>query len=155
MKFGGTSVEDAPAIRRVIQIIGEARRRIPLVVVSACSGVTNDLIGAAHAVRDGDEKSALSILDSVRDRHRLLIGELTAAEKRDAALSAMDETFGDLRDVVHGVYLLGELTRRSVDAMTSCGELLSSLILHAAAVDAGLTAALVDARGVMATDGNY
>src|ERR1041385_5760598 len=72
MKFGGTSVEDAAAIRRLIEIVKRGRHRKPLVVVSACSGVTNDLIRTAHAVRDGDKDQALNILDRLRIRHRTM-----------------------------------------------------------------------------------
>jgi aspartate kinase len=164
MKFGGTSVEDATAMRRVIRIIRGELGRAPLVVVSACSGVTNDLLAAAHAVRDRDEKGALSILDAVRERHGCMIRELTGAGGEAKAAgsarggqlhAAIGEIFEELRNMVHGVYLLGELTDRSVDAMTGCGERLSSLILHAAVAEEGLATALVDARQVMATDRNY
>lgn len=155
MKFGGTSIEDAAAIRRVIRIVRLGRQRTPLVVVSACSGVTNELISAAHAVRDGDEKNSLSILDAIRTRHRMMVDDLVGTGKRDRINSAMDEVFEDLQNVVRGVHLLGELTRRSVDAMTGCGELLSSLIVHSAMEEAGMRSALVDARQVMVTDANY
>src|ERR1041384_7783499 len=155
MKFGGTSVEDASAMRRVLQIIRTARERAPLVVVSACSGVTNELIGAAQMAKGGDEQGALSTLERIRKRHLLLIDSLVGAAKRALAVSGVEEMFGDLRDLVHGVFLLGELTSRSLDSVTCCGERLSSLILHAAAVEEGLTAELVDAREVMITDNNY
>jgi len=153
MKFGGTSVEDAAAIRRVIEIVRRDLSRAPLVVVSACSGVTNDLVHAAQAVRDGDETRALSILTAVRDRHRKLIDELL--EKKDGLLNVVDKLFDDLRNLIHGVYLLGELTNRSLDAITGCGELLSSLIIHAATEASGVPAAIVDARRVMATDRSF
>jgi aspartate kinase len=158
MKFGGTSLEDGAAMRRVIGIVRGELRRAPLVVVSACSGVTNDLLAAAHAVRDRDEKRALSILETIRERHRRMIQELIGraeAGKQDELNRAIEEIFEELRNVVHGVYLLGELTGRSVDAMTGCGERLSSLILHSTAAESGLKTALVDARQVMVTDRNY
>ncbi|MBI3766665.1 MAG: lysine-sensitive aspartokinase 3, partial [Ignavibacteriales bacterium] len=66
MKFGGTSVEDATAIRRVIDIVRRERYRRPLVVVSACAGVTNSLIKIAHAVRDGDQRLSLEVLETLR-----------------------------------------------------------------------------------------
>ncbi len=153
MKFGGTSVEDAAAIRRVIEIVRREVDRTPLVVVSACSGVTNDLVYAAQAVRDGDEARALSILAGLRDRHRKLIEDLV--EKKDELLRLADKLFDDLRNLIHGVYLLGELTNRSIDAITGCGEQLSSLIIHAAMEESGMQAAVVDARRVMATDRSF
>ncbi|TLY31196.1 MAG: lysine-sensitive aspartokinase 3 [Ignavibacteria bacterium] len=153
MKFGGTSVEDAAAIRRVIGIVRREVGRTPLVVVSACSGVTNDLIHAAQAVRDGDEPRALSILTGLRDRHRKLIDDLI--EKKGELLPSVDKLFNDLRNLIHGVYLLGELTNRSLDAITGRGEQLSSLIIHAAMEESGVPSAVVDARRVMATDRSF
>ncbi len=155
MKFGGTSVEDASAMRRVIQIVRKAIARSPLVVVSACSGVTNDLSAAAEMAKGGDESGALSSLGRIGERHRALAESLVGARKRALILAGMDEIFGDLRDMIHGVCLLGELTSRSLDSITGSGERLSSLILHAAASAEGLAAELVDAREVMATDRNY
>src|SRR6266699_2826592 len=95
MKFGGTSVEDASAMRRVLQI-----SRAPLVVVSACSGVTNELIGAAQMAKGGDEQGALSTLERIRKRHLLLIDSLVGAPKRAPAVSGVEEMFSDLRDLV-------------------------------------------------------
>jgi len=41
MKFGGTSVEDAAAISRLVEIVGRRVDKKPLIVVSALSGVTS------------------------------------------------------------------------------------------------------------------
>jgi aspartate kinase len=155
MKFGGTSVEDAAAIRRVIDIVRRELPRRPLVVVSACSGVTNDLIRIAQTVRDRNQKTALNILDTLRQCHRKTMEELVSGNERQRVSEIMDEMFQDLRNIIRGVHLLGELTNRSMDAFTSYGERLSSLIIHAAMVESGMDAALVDAREVMATDANY
>lgn len=46
-KFGGTSVQDTAAMKRVIEIVirhGISRSVRPLIVLSACAGVTNSLI---------------------------------------------------------------------------------------------------------------
>ena len=59
MKFGGTSVQDAPAIRNVISIVEKQRDETPLVVVSACAGVTNALIDLASLSRDGKVNEAI------------------------------------------------------------------------------------------------
>ena len=48
MKFGGTSVQDAEAIERVISIVRDRLRDKPLVVVSALSKVTRLLCSIAE-----------------------------------------------------------------------------------------------------------
>src|SRR5512146_1701931 len=52
-KFGGTSVQDAPAIRRLIGIIRERVAEHPLVVVSALGGVTDAMLGLARLAEMG------------------------------------------------------------------------------------------------------
>src|ERR1041385_8676930 len=155
MKFGGTSVEDAAAIRRLIEIVKRGRHRKPLVVVSACSGVTNDLIRTAHAVRDGDKDQALNILDRLRIRHRTMAEELLNGKRRTCIFELFDDMFQELRNLVRGVHLLGELTNRSLDTFTSYGEQSSSLIIQGAMEEAGIPSVLVDARSVMVTDKTF
>ncbi len=155
MKFGGTSVEDSSAISRLIDIVFSAKSRSPLVVVSACSGVTNDLLLAAKTVAGGDKEKALNILDRLRGRHKTIATELLPAERRDPLFETIDQHFQELRNYVRGVFLLGELTPRSLDAITSHGEQLSSLIIHAAMEERNLRTYLLDARQVMLTDSAF
>ena len=71
-KFGGTSVADPDAIRRLIGIVRLARTRDgrgPAVVVSAMSGVTDVLLGVASAAGAGRLDEALSRVEQVRARH--------------------------------------------------------------------------------------
>ena len=54
MKFGGTSVEDSSAIERAAKIVADRRVRLPVVVVSAMSKVTDQLLAAGQAAGAGD-----------------------------------------------------------------------------------------------------
>lgn len=155
MKFGGTSVEDAAAIRRLGDIVRNEIPRRPLVVVSACAGVTTDLIRAAHAVLDNGREKALGILDRLRTRHRGIIDDLLTGEHAGDVHDTINRMFHELRDIVRGVHLLGELTHRSLDTFTSYGERLSSVVIHAFLCEQGMAAQLVDAREVMITDKSF
>ena len=71
MKFGGTSVEDAVAMRRTAAIVA-GRRKLGLsavVVVSAMAKVTDLLIASGAAAGRGDRKGALAISERLRTRH--------------------------------------------------------------------------------------
>ncbi|MBI5476715.1 MAG: lysine-sensitive aspartokinase 3 [Ignavibacteriales bacterium] len=155
MKFGGTSVENSSAIRRLIEIVKQGSHQKRLVVVSACSGVTNDLIRAANTVYSGDKEKALNILDKLRVRHRTIAEELLGNHGRVIVFETIDEIFQELRNIVRGVHLLGELTKKSLDTFTSYGERLSSLIIQAAIAESDIPSALVDARTVMITDNSF
>src|SRR5271166_7201527 len=77
MKFGGTSVGDAPSIRKVIEIIRDAAHTSDLVVVvSAMSGVTNKLVEAATQSEAGNRDEVKIIFEDLRQRHRAAIQNL-------------------------------------------------------------------------------
>ena len=68
MKFGGTSVEDATAIRRVSQLVKRRLRHPPVVVVSALGGVTDQLLNAAKSAAGSRLESAREVVRHLRQR---------------------------------------------------------------------------------------
>lgn len=124
MKFGGTSVGSAEAIRRVGEIVRSRLDREPVVVVSALSGITNELIEAAknaHRRKTGPERSTARIAE----RHWALLDELGLA--RDLVKAELAR----LEEVLKGIFYLRELTARSLDYVMSFGEAMSSRIVAA------------------------
>jgi aspartate kinase len=74
MKFGGTSVADADAMMRVINIVrGQMARfpnhRLPVVVVSAMSKVTDRLVETGRLAGQGDGEGAAALLRDLLARH--------------------------------------------------------------------------------------
>src|SRR5947209_2099280 len=142
MKFGGSSLESSQAIERVAGIVAERRGRHPLVVVSAMGKTTNALLAIAHAAVEGDRDGALLKLHELRDFHL----------QHSGMERTIEEHFQQLTEVVKGLAVLGEATPRSLDAIASFGERLSSLIVTRHFQRAGLPAKHVDARQVLVTD---
>ena len=154
IKFGGTSVRDAAAIRRLTEIVGrEDRGR--LVVVSALAGVTDQLVDLATRARTGEHAALGEIIDAVQNRHLQLASELVAPAVQPDVVSAIEDTCLELRTMVHAVAVLHELSPRSFDAITSFGETLSSRLVAASLVSEGMAVEWVDARRVFVTDGSY
>ena len=152
-KFGGTSVADAAAIGRVIEIIDGKRNLQPVVVVSALGGATNMLLDIANKAANGELLTALQLVEQLRDRH---LREATAllhgsSEAEELALD-IGATFDELAHLAEAFKTLGYLTPRSLDAVAAIGELLSSQIVAAAFRRQGYPAVFVDARDVMRTD---
>jgi aspartate kinase len=156
MKFGGTSVESARAMNNVIDIIARERSRRPIVVLSAVSGATNDLLKSAHLALDGNIEESTSILNNLLDRHvtiaENLIGDRPSYQQ---VLQFCKRQIEELRNLCRGVAILGELTNRSLDAFASVGERMSTLILSEGMKQRGLPVELVDARTCMITDDYY
>ena len=156
-KFGGTSVGDAEAIARTAAIIAGRLERQPVVVVSALGGATNMLLRIAEQSAKGQLIGALSAVEALRDRHlkqteTLLRSDTTACADISGELSAM---FDELAALAEALKTLGDLTPRSLDAIASLGEQLSSVLVVAAFRAHGLMAEHVDARKVMITDAQY
>jgi aspartate kinase len=154
-KFGGTSVGDADAIARTASIIAGRRDRQPVVVVSALGGTTNQLLQVAEQSAKGQLIGALRAIEGLRDRHlgqTLLLLDGAEADEVCNELSAM---FDELAALAEALTTLGDLTPRSLDAIASLGEQLSSVLVVAAFRRHGLPAEHVDAREVMITDASY
>jgi aspartate kinase len=163
MKFGGTSVGSAQRMEQVVQLVSDPKRvkSPPVVVLSAMSGVTNLLIEGANLALKRDLPAALARVDDVGQKHIDAIKELflqnqfgTDTEKELVAElhAALDKQLDELRVLYKGVAFLGELSKRSLDAISGMGELLSSRIVAALARSRGMQASWLDAREVVLTD---
>jgi aspartate kinase len=156
MKFGGTSVEDAGAMRNVVDIVRRERGRPTVVVLSAISGATNTLLSAASSAFEGKEDEALRLLNDLLERHVTVTENIIDDRSTlQQIIFSQRKRFEELKNLCHGIAILGELTNRSMDAIASVGELLSSQILSEAVAAAGLPVQLVDARTFMITDDKF
>jgi aspartate kinase len=154
MKFGGTSVKDKEAVRRVVQVV--ARERRPrLVVVSALSKVTDALLALARLAEQGDAAGARQGVAALHRRHEEMATLVRATEGRAALLSSIDATFQELEGIVRALAVVEEVSPRSKDAIVAFGELASSRVVAAALADAGVPSRWLDARALLVTDSGH
>jgi len=152
MKFGGTSVADAAAISRAVRIAAAAAAREPVVlVVSAMSGVTDELLQTCDLARSGNVDGVESRIRGVEARHGAVVGEIFRVQADDL-LAHISSEFDEMRSVLRSVAVLRELTQRGADRVTAAGELMSSRIVAAALASVGTPATWLDARRVLITD---
>lgn len=155
-KFGGTSVADARAMRAVLSIVRRDIARHPIVVLSACSGATNDLIALVEYAAKGDRMAVQQRIQALRDRHLALCNDLIHHADRCAEVSDRIRMMcTELSVYCEGVALLGECTPRSIAYSSAMGELLSSTIFTAFAQNEGVAAVFADARNFMRTDDTF
>jgi len=148
MKFGGTSVEDAAAVERVLTIVQAGLARHPVVVVSAMARVTDALLAAAARAGQDDPAGALEDLEPVLARYaeaaRRLLPE-TGRNTYDALLAASrSELAADLARVARDP--------AAPDAVAAQGERLCAALVAAALAARGVSAREVDARRCILTD---
>lgn len=145
MKFGGTSVGGAAAIRQVVEVVRGQLDRQPVLVVSAHAGVTDALLVVARAAAEGDAD-----IDAIVARHHQILAGL---ELPDDLLEA---ELAELRDLARGVRLVGEASAKVIDAVISYGERLSARVVAAALSSNGIAATAVDSFVAgMLTDSSF
>jgi aspartate kinase len=155
MKFGGTSVESAAAIERVAGIVKAREARHPVVVVSAMGKTTNKLLAIAAAAIAGRRGEYIAQLHDLRDFHSREARQIVGLAERAGLDRFLDEHFQELTELVKGLAVLGELTTRSIDAISAYGERLSSYIVALAFRHFGLPAEHLDSRDVVVTDNRH
>lgn len=155
MKFGGTSVEDAKAIRNLTEIVRREILRKPVVIVSACSGVTNQLLQTASLASHGKKEEALNNVAALESRHKKIVKELFDGDLQRHLYKHLSATAEELAALVNGVVVLGELTHRSLDTFAAYGERLSSFIIHHYFESQRMKSFWVDARSFMITDEQF
>ncbi|HSE42141.1 MAG TPA: aspartate kinase, partial [Acidobacteriota bacterium] len=154
MKFGGTSLEDADAIRNAAAIIlREHRKR--LVVVSACAGVTNALHDTAISASEGSDHVPLRILDALEVRHCAIANELLDPDSCDHFIATLWKDIATLKKLTQSVAILKDLSARSLDQFMSFGERWSSIILYHFLLQRDAPVELIEATSVMITDNEF
>lgn len=156
MKFGGTSNEDAAAMRNVIRLVKEHVSYQPVVVISAIARATNELELTARTAATGKEEEAVGIVTRLFERHNTILDALLNERSRAAELEDIFyRHLLDITTIIKGIAILGELTPRTMDALCSYGERLSSRIIAAGLQEAGVEAVWIDASEFMITDDNF
>lgn len=152
LKFGGTSVEDSAAFRRVLAIVGQRRDKRAVVVVSALAGVTDQLLAAGEQAAAGELVEAIEILRTIRERHDRIARELILRSEVTAFLGWLHDECEALAKLLQGVTALGEFSPRTSDRLVGAGEVLSSRLLAEALRSAGNDALWMNARECLVTD---
>ncbi len=153
MKFGGTSVESAEAIDRVATIVQQRLPRRPVVVVSAMSKITDQLLAMAAAAGVGNRDRAVELCRAARERHQAAAQQLAPSDRE--ALAAVHHHFETLEQLLGGVSAVGELTPRTQDNIVSFGERVNSHLVSAAFRARGVKGVHLDAREIIITDAAY
>jgi aspartokinase/homoserine dehydrogenase 1 len=156
LKFGGSSVGSPANIKQVSNIISEYINKGEQVVVvtSAMQGITNDLIEVGRiAASDNENYSELS--DKIVDHHLNVIKKLIEIRSQSSIIAQLKFLTNNLEDLLHGVYLLKELSPRTLDLVMSFGERLASLIISSYLNQLDIPSEWLDSRQLVKTNGHF
>lgn len=162
-KFGGTSVGDAQRFANVAEIVigqhtrpGSIANGESVVVVSAMSKVTNQLIAGARAAADGKDTLYREVKASLLKRHLDVVETLLdqSAERLEVG-GFIEDRLHELERLYRSIAMLGELTARGLDVVASFGEQLSVNILAAVLRERGVRAQALVATELIVTDDHF
>jgi aspartate kinase len=155
MKFGGTSLESAEALRRVSGIINSHRSEMPFVVVSAMGKTTNELLAIGRTAAEGHVGDAIARLAALREYHLREAAPAVGAANRIALDEILDTHFRALSALIQRIAAARTVDLVNADDLASFGERLSSQIVTLVLKHAGMNAHHLDARQLVVTDGRH
>lgn len=167
LKFGGTSVGDAAAIRQTASIVrGASSKFDATVVVTSAMGrasnpndhvkVTDLLLQAARTAAEGDGDFFHRAKRQLADKHfAALDGTVDSADERRRIGAEIDQLLDGFETLCASIRVLGEATPRALDAIAGLGERLAARILAGALRSIGVNASAIDATELIVTDDRY
>ncbi len=158
LKYGGTSISSSKDIKNIAKHIQNLSKKNNLVIVcSAISDTTDDLIEISQAIKKENKKKAEQLAKKISNRHSQLAKKtVKKSQIRKKLLQTFDEYFSELLALIDGMVLLGEVTPRSLDYLFSFGERLSIQLISAAINDIGKKSIPLTGKEVgIVTDSNF
>ena len=158
LKYGGTSISTAKHIKDIAKHINTlSKQNKILIVCSAISGITDDLIEKHQLIIKGKKANAKRLTEKIIQKHKQLAKDtISNAKIRKNLLDDLDSDFTELVVLIDGMVLLGEVTPRSLDYLISFGERLSVKIVSSALLDLGIKSVPLTGKEVgIVTDSNF
>ncbi len=157
LKFGGSSLATGDRIKNVANIIWQSttKKKNPIVIVSAFGGITDTLISCGNKASSGDE-GYLTIQDEIINRTLSIAKELfPKKEGYNTFINKLNPIIDEFKGLLKGIFLLKEMSDRSLALLLSFGERISALTLASYLTNSGQTSSFVDARGLIITDHHH
>ncbi|KAF0151226.1 MAG: bifunctional aspartokinase I/homoserine dehydrogenase I [Ignavibacteria bacterium] len=157
LKFGGSSVGNAERIDGVISILIDSyinKKKKIAVVFSAFQGVTDKFIEIGKLAFQR-KLSYKAEIEQLIERHYDTAFRLNPTSMHEQIVENLDRLFDDLKEVTHGVYLVRELSPRTLDYIQSFGERLSNTIIAESLCNRGVEAEYLDASSLVKTNSEF
>ena len=155
LKFGGSSVGTEEAVNQMLAIvITSIQKEKTIVVVSAMSGVTDQLLMLAQTASQGNE-AYKTIIQNIEQKHLELVQALVPIKEQSGTISLVKQLINELETNCEGLFRLKELSMRMQDKIISYGELLSSKIISASFESKGIKQQWVNSSELIKTNSNY
>lgn len=149
-KFGGASVRSPQGIRNIAQIVSNFKGNL-FIVVSAMGKTTNALELVLDAFMKADKSNSLDLLSEVEKYHLDIMKELF--DDKVSTEEIIKPTFDKLKAII--ISSIGDDYDKYYDLIVSFGEVISTRIVSAYLIHAGIENQWLDMRKLLVTDSNY
>ena len=156
LKFGGSTLSGIERIERVLQLIENRHvsEKDIILVFSAFGGMTDQLIKMSeHAAQNNAGYQQL--LDEFEKAHLEAVKTLIPGKIQIKALDDIIECLTALKDTLHGVHLVRELSAKTLDFILSFGERLSAIIMTHCLNARSLNAEIKNYQQLIVTDTQF
>jgi aspartokinase/homoserine dehydrogenase 1 len=155
LKFGGSSVGTTDAISKVIAIVKERVQRTPMIVVlSAMSGVTDQLILLGQAAAQGND-AYQTMIQNLAKKHEDAVLALLPNAQHANAINMVKQLIQEIESNCAMILNERAFTLQMQDCLMSYGEILSSKIISAAFEAEGVDQVWLDSRTMIKTNSSY
>ncbi len=152
LKFGGSSLKDADILKNLFDIVIKESATDRLAVVVSASGKTTDrLIKAAELAFDKNE-SFRDEISALENHHVQLAKKVVSIIRQSHVLSQIKKLFNELENILEGIFLINDLSPKSLDKIVSFGELLSSTLVAEALSESLPDTVRKDSRELIVTN---
>jgi len=158
IKYSGKSISTSKDIRAVAKYLNQLSKKDQIVVVcSAVSGTTDDLIEISESIKKENKSKAEQLASKIINRHKQLAKQtIKKSDLQKKTVAKLDQDFSELLALIDGMVLLGEVTPRSMDYLISFGERLSIKLISSAINDLGRKSIPLTGKEVgIVTDSKY
>jgi aspartate kinase len=157
MKFGGTSVGNAERIAQAAALAlasAQEGHRV-IVVTSAMSGITNQLVATAQAAAQGNWQPA--VRDNFFERHKTVAEQLIKDDpaRREAVIETVAQRLDHFEKLCFGLSMVHELTPRLLDVISGTGERLCAPLLAGVIASLGGRAEAIEATDLIVTNDQF
>lgn len=156
LKFGGSSVANAERIKNIVSIVKprlDAGEKLTI-VFSAFGGITDLLIEMSELASHGKDKY-IALFHQFKDRHAEAARSLLSPAAYNQVSVTLDENHDTLKDLLKGIFLVREVSPRTLDYVISFGERNANYIIAEAMNENGINAAYLDARKIIKTNKDF
>ncbi len=156
LSFGRSALSTTDRIKRVVDVIKQTFRANPeiAVCVSAMTGVTDVLIEMTKDAAKGIESYKQGLME-LKTTHLEAAAGVVSEKHLKTIYDNIHRSFHDLQEILHGVFLVKEITPKTLDLIMGYGELWSAEIVAGGLQGSISHAAAVDAHPLIRTDYHF